>query len=109
VPVLTEAELDRIARQASMQLERYLRDDAYQEAWLQFLRWPPRTRTYAWRAATSARNRIYNKERQFQRVKAIEPILFTLPQRDPQSGKYWRNPERYRETARLRMRRWRSR
>ena len=100
-------DLHRIASQASRSLAVYLREDAYQEAWIQFLRWPPPNCSYAWKAATSARNRIYRKEQRFQRVKEIDPALFELPQAAP-NAKYWRNPERYRLTAKLRMRRWRA-
>ena len=68
-------ELDRIARAASAQAERSLREDAYQEAWLKFLRWPPPNRVYAWREANSARSRIASQESRQQRIKALDPAL----------------------------------
>ena len=107
--MLSYGELHRIASQASGPLGSYLREDAYQEAWIQFLRWPPPNHAYAWKAATSARNRVYRREQRFQRVKEIDPALFELPQLDSfRETKYWRNPERYRLAAKLRMRRWRA-
>ena len=132
---LTFADLDGIARRAAAQTAPYLRDDVYQEAWVKFLRYPPPNRTYAWRSANSAKAGLYRSEARFQRVKGLDPILFELPlpsaaekkrrssrryyrahhsprelaPADPNGTYYWRDPERHRRTARLRMRRWRAR
>ena len=132
---LTFADLDGIARRSAAQTSSDLRDDVYQESWLRFLRYPPPNRTYAWRSANSARISLYRSEARFQRVKELAPILFELPQpsaaeknrhdsrryyrehrppprqlapADPNGTAYWRDPERHRRTARLRMRRWRA-
>ena len=132
---LTFADLDGIARRAAAQTAPYLRDDVYQESWLRFLRYPPPNRTYAWHCANSARISLCRSEVRFQRVKELAPILFELPQptdaekkrhynrhyyrehkppprelapADPNGTEYWRDPERHRRTARLRMRRWRA-
>ena len=72
-PSLTE--LDRIARAVAAQAERHLREDAYQETWLRFTRWPPPNRVYAWREANSARSRLASQESRHQRIKNLGPAL----------------------------------
>ena len=47
----------------------HIRDDVYQEIWLKFLRWPPPSEQYAWKAAFSARNSVWRKEKQWTRLK----------------------------------------
>ena len=67
------ADLSRIARKVVSKVVPDLRDDTYQEIWLKFLRWPPPTRSYAWRAATSARNSLWRKEKAWWRLRDEGP------------------------------------
>ena len=73
-------ELHEIARRSASRAAPYLRDDAYQEAWIGFLRYPPPNRTYAWRTAASALGRLARAEAKQQRISGLDPVLFTLPQ-----------------------------
>ncbi len=67
-----KAELSRIAATVASRAGD-LRDDTHQEIWLQFLRYQPRTKTYAWKAANSARNSLCRKENSWQRVRDEGP------------------------------------
>ena len=68
-------DLHRIASGAASHAPPYLREDAYQEAWVRFIRYPPPCKLYAWRAANSARNQLLGKEARHQRIKLLDPIL----------------------------------
>ena len=63
--MLPFAELSYIASRVAVYAGPGLRDDVYQEAWLKFLRWPPPNRAYAWRAAKSARDSLWLRERRW--------------------------------------------
>src|SRR3990167_2620677 len=100
--MLAESELHDIAHRAVARVSTYLRDDAYQEAWLRFLRYPPPNRLYAGRAANSARDDLCRQERQFQQVKKLAPGLFDLPQPSAvEQLRYWRRFQSKRRRERL--------
>ena len=66
-------ELSRIALTVVSRVDPDLRDDTHQELWLKFLRWPPRTLSYAWSAANSARDSFWRKERTWRQLRDEGP------------------------------------
>lgn len=75
--MLPFAELSRIAASVARSAASDTRDDVYQEAWVKFLRYPPPHSAYAWRAAQSARNNLFKRERTQRRL--VEAIIAGVP------------------------------
>jgi hypothetical protein len=61
---LTFAQLDRAARMIAHTAPPDDREDVYQDAWVMFLRWPPRFMGHAVTMARNARNAIWRKRHQ---------------------------------------------
>ena len=66
-------ELSCIAKVVAATADLDFRDDVYQEIWMRFLRYQPRTKTYAWAAAHSARNEFWTKEQRWERLRDDGP------------------------------------
>ena len=66
------AELSRIAATVAARAGD-LRDDTHQEIWLKFLHWPPMNKSYAWKAANSARDGLWRKEKAWARLRDVGP------------------------------------
>ncbi len=66
-------ELSCIAKVVAATADLDFRDDAYQEIWIKFLRYPPGTKSYAWKAAYSARNSLWKREKRWIRLRDEGP------------------------------------
>ena len=129
-------ELQRVAHGVAISAPPLIWEDVEQEALLALWRNQPYTLKLAWIIARRARNRLDRAERRQAEIAAL--VAAGVPQAlsvcdrrratarayyarvhpktpkalrpaNPDGNKYWRNPERYRETARLRTLRWRLR
>ena len=77
-PMLPEATLHRLARQAASGAPSWLRDDIFQEVWVRFLRYRPTFWTWGWKVARGARADLCRQEG-LQRTVA-EALALGLPE-----------------------------